>query len=164
VDPRPSPARTSAPVEPVAGLGYLLSQLGAHATARFAEQVAELGLTIAQAGLLRRVGDGPGRSQQAVAAELGALPSKVVALVDELEARGLLERRRNLCDRRHYALHLTERGEQLMTGVVELSQAHERELVAALDPDEYEHLTALLRRIADQQGLAPSAHPVWRFL
>ena len=71
--------------------------------------MAELGPSVAQAGLLRRVGDRPGRSQQAVPAESGALPSKVVALVDELENRGLLERRRNLCDRRHYALRLTER-------------------------------------------------------
>lgn len=164
MDPQPSPTHVPAPVEPVAGLAYLVSQLGAHTTARFAEQMAELGLTSTQAGLLRRVGMGPGRSQQALAAELGALPSKVVALVDELEARGLLERRRNQLDRRHYALHLTESGERVVARVVELSRAHEQELSAALTAEEYERLTRLLRRVADHQGLAPSSHPAYRFL
>ena len=90
-----------------AHVAFVLTQLGTLAAMGFAEQLAPLGLTPAHAGLLRAVAADPGRSQQAVATELGVLPSRLVALVDELEQDGLLERRRNPGDRRHHALHLT---------------------------------------------------------
>jgi DNA-binding MarR family transcriptional regulator len=45
-----------------------------------------------------------------LATALGTLPSRLVAIVDELESKGLLERRPHESDRRSYALHLTEKG------------------------------------------------------
>src|SRR4249919_2525285 len=92
-------------------VAFLLAQLGGLAAMRFAERLAPLGLIPAQAGLLRAVAAEPGRSQQALSAQLGLLPSRLVALVDELERDGLIERRRNPDDRRHHALHLTIAGE-----------------------------------------------------
>ena len=43
---------------------------------------------------------GSGISQQELASRLGMVPSRLVALLDELEARGFLERRNNADDRR----------------------------------------------------------------
>src|SRR5699024_10042826 len=109
---------------PPPGSAFLLSQLGAHAAQRFAERVAELDLTPSQTGLLRAIARGPGQSQQALAQHLGTPPTRLVSLVDGLEDRGVVQRRRNASDRRHYAVHLTDEGEQLMTEIVRIAREH----------------------------------------
>lgn len=144
------------------GSAFLLAQLGAHAAARFADRIASLDLTPAQAGLLRLITREPGQSQQAIAGQLGTPASRLVLLVDELEERGLIERRRNPGDRRHYALYLTPAGGQFMKELGQLGAAHEDDICAALDPAERQELNRLLRRIADQQELTPGVHPGYR--
>jgi DNA-binding MarR family transcriptional regulator len=141
------------------GSAFLLAQVGAHAAQRFTERIAELDLTPAQVGLLRLVATRPGQSQQAIAAQLGTPPTRLVALVDALEKRGLVERRRNPEDRRLYALELSEDGRALMSRIALTSMAHERALTAALTEDERATLHALLTKIADEQGLTPGVHP-----
>ena len=90
-------------------MAFLLAQLGHHAAAKFAEQIATIDLTPPQAGILRAIASEPGRSQQALSAQLGLLPSRVVAYVDELEDRGYVERRRNP-DRPAPACAVSDRG------------------------------------------------------
>jgi DNA-binding MarR family transcriptional regulator len=144
------------------GVAFLLAQIGAHATERFAERIAKLDLTPPQTGLLRAVANEPGRSQQAIAEQLGIQPSRFVALVDELERRGVIERRRNSTDRRLYALHLTAQGEQLMREIGQVGMAHENDMCSALSATERTTLRELLQRVADQQGLTPGVHPGYR--
>ena len=69
------------------GVAFLLTQLGHHAASLFAEQIAKIELDPPHAGILRAIATGPGRSQQALSAQLGMLPSRVVVYVDELERR-----------------------------------------------------------------------------
>lgn len=146
------------------GAAFLLAQLGAYAAGRFAERIGPLGFSPPQSGLLYAIRARPGRSQQAVAEQLGLHPSRLVALVDDLERGGVVERRRNAQDRRHYALHLTARGEAALGDLDVASAEHEADLCAALTDDELDRLAALLRRIADQQGLTPGVHPGYRHL
>jgi DNA-binding MarR family transcriptional regulator len=101
---------------PVVGSAFLLTQLGTHAAQAFAARIGELDLTPPQTGLLRAVAVEEGRSQQALAQHLGTPATRLVALVDGLEQRGLLERRRNPDDRRLHAVHLTEAGRALLAG------------------------------------------------
>lgn len=138
---------------------FLVAQVGGLAALRFADHLAPLGLTPAQAGLLRAVGAAPGRSQQALSAELSLLPSRLVAMVDELEGSGVLERRPNLEDRRLHALHLTPAGEQLLREVGKAAQSHGRELLAPLDAAEQQSLADLLGRVAAAHGLTAGVHP-----
>jgi DNA-binding MarR family transcriptional regulator len=146
------------------GAAFLLAQLGAHAAGRYAEKVAQLELDPAQTGVLHLVAREAGLSQQALADRLGVVPSRVVALVDGLEGRGWLARRRSTTDRRSYELHLTDAGRELLGRLREVAAAHEREVTAALDADERAQLVGLLRRVADQQGLTPGVHPGYRRL
>lgn len=155
----PPGAATSSP-EP--GAAFLLAQLGSYAATRFTERVAELDLIPAQTGLLRAVASNPGQSQQALAQLLGTPPSRLVALVDALEERGILERRRNPDDRRFHALHLTEAGHQVLRGVGEAARAHNDAICRALDANERDQLRALLTRIADDHDLTPGVHPGYR--
>lgn len=144
------------------GNAFLLAQLGSYAAGRFADRVAELGLTPPQTGLLRVVAMRPGQSQQAIAGQLGTPPSRLVALVDGLEQRGLIERRRNPDDRRHHALYLTDAGVGFMRQLAVIGKEHEDAMCAGLDPAERAQLLALLSRIAAEQGMTPMVHPGYR--
>ena len=144
---------------------FLLAQIGAHAAAGFARRIADLDLTPAQAGLLRLVATRPGQSQQDLARQLRTPPSRLVLLVDQLEDRGLIERRRNPDDRRHHALFLTgEGGQFLRTELGPIGAAHEDDICTALTPAERGQLAGLLGRIAGQQGLTPGVHPGYQQL
>ncbi|MFB7268479.1 MarR family winged helix-turn-helix transcriptional regulator, partial [Streptomyces nojiriensis] len=160
-DPSAAPASTPAQAQAPAprGAAFLLAQIGAHAAGRFAERVAALGLTPADVGLLRMVAGQPGRSQRALAEDLGVVPSRVVALIDVLEDKRLVERRRSAEDRRNYELHLTPEGRRALGGVSRAAAAHEDDLLAALDPDGRARLLELLERVAAQQELTPGVHP-----
>lgn len=147
------------------GNSFLLAQIGAHAATRFAQRIAELDLTPAQAGLLRLIARQPGQSQQALAQQLRTPPSRLVPLVDHLEGRGLIERRRNPEDRRHHALYLTAEGGQFMKARLgPIGIAHEDDICAALTAAERDQLHGLLSRIGEQQGLIPGVHPGYQQL
>jgi DNA-binding MarR family transcriptional regulator len=165
---RPAPPRPVPPRRPwrpaLGGAAFLLAQLGAHATELFARRIGGLGLTPAQAGLLRLLAGDPGRSQRELADRLGMPPSRFVPFADELERRGLIERRANPNDRRVYALYLTESSLGLLTELREAAAAHERQVCEALSADEHRQLINLLDRVARHQGLTPGVHPGYRSL
>jgi DNA-binding MarR family transcriptional regulator len=138
---------------------FLLAQVGAHAAARFAERLAVLDLSPPHAGTLRAIHARPGISQQELSSLLGLVPSRLVVLVDELEERGLVERRESPDDRRAHALHLTRKGAEAYEAIGRIARAHDDATCAALTADERETLASLLRRIADQQDLTPGVHP-----
>jgi DNA-binding MarR family transcriptional regulator len=138
---------------------FLLAQVGAHAASRFGQRLAELKLSPPHAGILRILGSSPAMTQQALAGALRILPSRLVALLDEVEERGLVARRENPEDRRSYALHLTERGRETLQAIGRVSKEHQRSLLGALSADEQTQLAELLQRIADEQGLTRGIHP-----
>lgn len=144
------------------GAASLLAQVGAHAAARFGERVGEVGVSRPQSGILGLITGNPGISQQDLARLLGILPSRVVALVDEMEEGGLVRRQRDENDRRRNTLVLTPAGSATLRRVAAVSQAHEEDVCEALSSGEREHLTRLLERIAEQQGLTPGVHAGYR--
>jgi DNA-binding MarR family transcriptional regulator len=144
------------------GNAFLLAQLGAHATTLFAERIAALDLTPPQAGFLRLVATEPGSSQQAIAGRLGIAPSRLVPIVDGLEQRGLIERRRDPDDRRNHALYLTADGGRFMGRLGQTAAAHDDALFASLDTEERQQLSRLLTRVAADQGLEQGIHPGYR--
>jgi DNA-binding MarR family transcriptional regulator len=146
-------------VRPPSGAALLLSQLGAHVSRRFAERLAPLDLSPAHVAVLRVVGQNPGIGQRELAEELGVVPSRVVVLIDELEERGIIERRRSTTDRRQYALHIAEDAEQKRRAVMRAVGEHDVDVTSALTQAELRTLVGLLRKIAAAQGLAPQGRP-----
>ncbi len=141
------------------GLGLLLVQLGFLAARQFGELLAPLGLEQRQAGMLVRLAAREGTSQQALANLLGLNATRMVFLVDELEQRGLVERRRNPADRRSHALYLTDRGRDALRQARQAMAVHERSLGAALTEAERGQLIGLLRKVAAGQGVSPGSLP-----
>jgi DNA-binding MarR family transcriptional regulator len=137
---------------------FLLSQIGALASARFAERTRELGLTPSDAGVLRLLGRTPGLSQRSLADRLGAVPSRVVPLIDSLETRGLVARVRSRTDRRNYELRLTGEGMKVLGQLRGIAERHEAELLAPLTSDESAQLGSLLARLASAHTLDTDLH------
>ncbi|HTI74305.1 MAG TPA: MarR family winged helix-turn-helix transcriptional regulator, partial [Mycobacterium sp.] len=138
--------------------------LGHRSASVFADLIASIDLTPPHSGILRAIALEPGRSQQALSGQLGLLPSRVVAYVDELEDRGYVERRRNPDDRRLHALYLTAAGKKIMTKIGELGRQHETLMTAGLDSAQRGTLRQLLSIVAEEQGLTPHVHPGFRAL
>lgn len=149
---------------PADGLAFLLSQVGHHASTRFAERLVPFGLTPPHAGILRVMEQGDGLSQQALGDKLGVFASRLVAWIDELEQRGLVERRDSPTDRRSYALYLTDAGRAMLEQIGRVGREHQDALCAALNDEERATLAAYLARIAAEQQLAPGVHPGFRKL
>lgn len=147
-----------APSQP-ASVGFLLSQLGFATAAGFRDALAPLGIEPQHWATLRALSANEGQSQQAVCAALNIPPSRMVGLVDDLETRGLVERRLNAADRRARAVYLTDAGRELIGRALERAVAYETWVSEPLDAEERERLLGLLSRLAGHFGLHPDVHP-----
>jgi len=141
------------------GFAFLLVQLGTAVAREFSDQLAPLGVEPRHVGMLTRLAANEGRSQQAIGELIGLNPTQMVFLVDELEDRGFVERRRNPADRRSYGLFLTGSGRDMLRRVQEVARAHQQALGSVLSPQEQEQLTAMLGRLARAQGLTEQGLP-----
>jgi DNA-binding MarR family transcriptional regulator len=140
-------------------LAFLLSQVGIHASRRFAERISAVDLNPPLFRVLNLVAAAEGRSQQAIAAAIEIPPSRMVALVDELEQRGLVERRPEPEDRRVRALFLTTKGKRCLQRGRKIAAQHEQELTEGMSETDRKRLVALLQRIVDEQALGKGVHP-----
>src|SRR5690349_10993391 len=140
-------------------LAFLLSQVGIHASQRFAERLAALDLQPPHFRVLNMIDATEGSSQQAVAAAIGAPASRMVAIVDELEARGLVERRPRPNDRRIHALYLTRPGRKLLVRARKIASEHEEDLTKGLSGADRERMVALLQKLVMQQDIGAGVHP-----
>ena len=108
------------------------------------------------------LGHSSGISQQDLAEKLNMHASRLVGLVDTLERRGLIERRSSATDRRVYALHLTEAGQQTLKQLANIARAHDDATCEGLSLKERAQLFSLLDRVAQSHGLTHGVHPGYR--
>lgn len=143
---------------------FLLAQLGDHAATKFAERLEPLGFAPYHAGIFRILAQNPGVSQQDLANTLSMHASRLVGILDELQQRGLLERRPSERDRRLHALHLTSEGERALRRIGEAAREHHQALMAGLSAEQQKELTDLLEIILQNQDLTRGVHPGYRRL
>jgi len=113
----------------------------------FYEVFGDLGLSPAKYAVLTLVRDNPGVPPSSLAALLRLRLPNLTKLLNELEAAGLLKRKRSKTDRRAVALFLTAQGEDLIQRAVALTEPYNRQMLAPLDANERSVLTQLLNRI-----------------
>ncbi|MFI7587991.1 MarR family winged helix-turn-helix transcriptional regulator [Spongisporangium articulatum] len=85
--------------------------------------------------VLLRAGEGGGRNQASLAADLGLDRTVMTYLLDELAGAGLIERRPDPADRRARLIALTTAGEQTVTTIGTQLRAVEDDLLAPLGDD-----------------------------
>jgi DNA-binding MarR family transcriptional regulator len=142
-----------------ARIGFMLAQLGAHAADLFARHTRELGITPSEAGVIRVINRSPGISQRELADKLGAVQSRVVALIDRLEAAGLVTRTRRPNDRRIQEIELTGAGRTVLASLRRAAEAQEATLTEGLSERQKSQLYRLLTQLGSLRGLDADVHP-----
>jgi DNA-binding MarR family transcriptional regulator len=128
-------------------IGFLLARHGAITDRRIREAFGAKGLTPRSGVALMHLAETGPISQQALIEALGVDPSVVVGILNDLENRGLAERRRDPADRRRHIVRITRAGTTLLTKVERALTGVERDLFADLDDGEVARLHDLLGRI-----------------
>ena len=140
-------------------VGFMLSQLGYLVSRRFHHALADFGIEPRHFALMRTIEAVDGPPQTAVGDRLHIPPSTMVALVDHLEARGLVERRPHPSDRRSRALYLTRAGRDFLDRVTEIASGVEATVCAGLSDGERSGLLGLLERVGANLDALAGIHP-----
>jgi DNA-binding MarR family transcriptional regulator len=138
-------------------IAFQLSSVGFAISSKFKAALAPFDIEPRQFSLLRAVGFSGGQSQKALAARLNVPTSSMVATIDDLERRGLIERRPSAGDRRVNELHLTQKGKDLLQDVLPVAMETESRIRNALGPEESSKLSETLRRVGELFGVVPGA-------
>src|SRR5262245_53260791 len=107
----------------------LIVNVGKQIVDRADDPLAAIGLSGRQYTLLAVLSTDAPASQLELAGLCGLLPAQVVPVIDELERRGLVERRRSETDRRRSVVSVTPAGQEILARADDLG----RSLVDALD-------------------------------
>jgi DNA-binding MarR family transcriptional regulator len=159
---RRNPQSVEAVTPPFRSVAFMLSSLGYTISRRFHEVLRPLELEPGEFALLRAVSANEGEAQNALAEQLHISPSWMVTIVDELEKRGLLERRPHARDRRVRNLHLTAAGKKLLKRAEKQAEQFDRQVAEQFDEAELGRVLDLLDRVAEGLELQPGAHAAMR--
>lgn len=129
-------------------VGYALRRAQIKVFDDFIRSLESVDLRPAQFSVLLIIDRNPGLKQSQVSAVLGIQRTNFVAMVDELERRGLARREPVPNDRRSYALVLTDAGRETLGRALALQARHERRIAEALGENGRETLLRLLGTIA----------------
>ncbi len=132
-------------------VGYPLRRAQLAVFEDFNRRFVALKLSPAQYSALVIIGANPGRKQSEIAGALGIQRPNFVAMMDELERRGLAERLRTPVDRRSRALALTAAGAALVVRARRVQAEQEKEVERLIGREGRERLVAALARLS---GLA----------
>jgi DNA-binding MarR family transcriptional regulator len=147
-DPEPKPRRGGIDYGLLPELlGYQVRQAQIAIFRDFTASLADHGMTPTLFGSLVLIEANPGLKQTDLARALQLDRSTVVTVIDTLESRGLVARRRAVDDRRSNAVTLTARGADTLAELKPRVAAHEARLVQELSPAERATLSATLGRI-----------------
>ena len=113
----------------------------------FARGPGELDVTPGLFGVLVIIEANPDLKQSDLARATHLDRSTVVTVIDNLERRGLVERRAALHDRRSNAIRLTADGTALLRKLKRQVSQHEKRLLQNFSPVEREQFVALLQKV-----------------
>jgi len=137
------------PPEPLASApGFLLSWNGQRIARYFAAALEPLGLRPPHFGVMTLIEANPGSAQRELVERSMIDASTMVAVIDELEERGLAQRRADPGDRRKRAVYLTPTGKRTLERARTAAMETARAIFDPLDQRELETLTKLLRKLA----------------
>jgi DNA-binding MarR family transcriptional regulator len=148
-------------------LHWLFARLKQGLATAEASVVREHGMSLWGYTVLMAVAEAPVRSQLALAQAVSVDKSKLVLVIDELEAAGLVHRRPDPADRRVRIVEATDAGRRSLDAAREAIASVESRLLADLDAPARELLRTTLRQLAaapvariEEGGQADACTPV----
>jgi len=137
------------PEELVGSTAFLLKRLGFAAKEQAMRAYEDSGLGPYHHAILVALDEETHETQGSIADALGYDRGQLVGLLDELEERGLIERRRDPADRRRQIVNMTPAGKKALNRLRGIAQRLEDDLLSPLDPVEQRRLHELLLRLAE---------------
>src|ERR1700722_7070347 len=136
------------PYELVCSPAFLLKKLGWAIKDASAAAFEEAGESPYHYSVLAVLEESPRETQATIADSLGYDRSWLVGLLDELEEKGLIERRRDPADRRRHVVTLQPAGKLKLAELRAISKRVEDEFLAPLDAKQRASLHDLLLELA----------------
>jgi MarR family transcriptional regulator, lower aerobic nicotinate degradation pathway regulator len=143
-----APQQVCLPRELLASPLFLLGRVGFGVKSEVVERFEAAGFSAYSYGVLALLEEGSRETQATIADTLKIDRSQLVGILDELEERGLVERRRDPNDRRRHLVSLTAAGKRQLTAFRKLAAQIEEEFLGPLSAAERMTLQALLLRVA----------------
>lgn len=127
-------------------LGFLLNKAARIVRDEVGNKV-KADFSLNEYGLLRMLELGSSETQQEMGERLGVDRTSMVNIVDRLEERGLVERKKDRVDRRKYNLTLTEKGKKTLTRAKRHADQAQGALFSSLKKKQQDELRVLLLQI-----------------
>ena len=125
-------------------LGYLIRRAQIWIFHDFIRTLAKVNIRPAQYSVLLVIEANSGLSQSALARTLGIERARLVHLLDDLEARNVVQRSRSKHDKRSHTLALTARGRRALAHMKALADEHEHRLAQKVGRPNHKKLLRLL--------------------
>ena len=138
------------PEELIASPTFLLKKLAMVAKARSLEAYEQVALNPYHHAVLALLDEGSTETQGAIADALDYDRSQLVGILDELEERGLVERRRDPADRRRHIVRPTAAGRKTLAKLRALAASLEDDFLADLDESSRARLHEILLELASR--------------
>jgi DNA-binding MarR family transcriptional regulator len=133
-------------------VGFNLRMAQAAAFQAFSRLAKEIGTRPGRFATLMLIGRNPGISQTVLSRANGRDKSSLTPVLNDLERRGLVIRRRTRADQRAYRLSLTPAGRRLLAGLTRCAREHERKLDRIIGTKEQKDFVRVLKRIIARMG------------
>lgn len=128
-------------------LPYLLNRAGARIATAFGEEVRPLGASLQMWRVLAALREKDGRRMGELSATTSIEVSTLTRLVDQMEKKGMVARRRDPADARAVALFVTAVGRRLTQRIVPIAERYEQVALEGFGAREVATLKAALRRL-----------------
>ncbi|MDP1839393.1 MAG: MarR family winged helix-turn-helix transcriptional regulator [Reyranella sp.] len=138
-------------------LPYLLNRAGARIATAFGEEVRPLGATLQTWRVLAALHERDGRRMGDLSETTSIEVSTLTRLVDNMEKKGLVARRRDAADARAVTLHATPAGRRMTRIILPIAERYEKVALEGFSETEATVLKTALRRLFDNMdGLRKS--------
>ena len=128
--------------------GFLLARLGLMFKAGAIARMEQAGFELYDYSVLALLAEGTRETQATIADALSLDPSRLVALLDSLEERGMIGRQRDPQDRRRHVVSITDAGQGELGRLRVMMKEYEDQFFGAMSTDERKALHELLSKLA----------------